>query len=286
MTHASYGAKSRRPVHSGNRRVPGLFERTLASGATVYEASMRLSGSMRRHRLDAATKTDALRELREWQVDIERGYPRVGGGLTVSDLAADWIAHLTARVGHRDPRQRRSARTVDLYRQRLEQWIVPALGSRHVGDVALADVRRLVDRLNRAGLAPSSVSGVVGIASGLFRFAIKGGLIDRNPVCDLDRDDRPGVARLTEPRYLTAAEIDGLLANLGDTFRPVGATCAYAALRVSETLGLRWRDVDLLAGTMTVSGQLGADGERVPAKSAASAATVRLLPVLARELRE
>src|SRR5829696_5775955 len=106
VTASSYGAASRKPVYSGNRRVPGLFERTLANGATVYEASMRLGGSMRRHRLDAATKTDALRELREWQVDVERGDPRVRGGLTVADVAADWAAHLTARVGHRDPRQR------------------------------------------------------------------------------------------------------------------------------------------------------------------------------------
>ena len=73
---------------------------------------------------------------------------------------------------------------------------------------------------------------------------------------------------------------------MSDTFRPVAATCTFAALRISEALGLRWRDVDLQAGTLTVSGQLGAEGERVPAKSASSAATVELLPALARELRE
>src|SRR3954454_992942 len=144
MTNASYGARSRKPVYSGNRRVPGLFQRTLANGSTVYEASMRLDGAMRRHRLDATTKTDALRELREWQVDVERGVARPRRALTVADVSADWIAHLAGRVGHRDPRKRRSARTVDLYRQRLEQWIVPALGSRAVADVTVADVRRLV----------------------------------------------------------------------------------------------------------------------------------------------
>lgn len=152
--------------------------------------------------------------------------------------------------------------------------------------MTLADVRRLVDKLNGAGLAPATVSGIVGILSGLLRYAVKGGLIERNPVRDLDRDDRPGVGRLTEPRYLTAAELDSLLAKLTDTFRPVAATCTFAALRISEALGLRWRDVDLQAGTLTVSGQLGAAGERVPVKSAASAASVELLPALVRELRE
>jgi hypothetical protein len=135
----------------------------------AYEARLRLGGSIRRHRLKATTKTDAIRELREWQVDVNRDDPRAQAGLTVADLAADWITHLTARIGHRDPRQCRSGRTVDLYAQRLEEWIVPALGSRSVADVSLADVRRLVDRPNAAGLAPSTVSGVIGILSGLLR---------------------------------------------------------------------------------------------------------------------
>ncbi len=72
---------------------------------------------------------------------------------------------------------------------------------------------------------------------------------------------------------------------MGDTFRPVAAVCAYAGLRLSESLGLRWRDVDFKGGTLTVSAQLGQDGERVPLKTAASAATVPMLPALAAELR-
>jgi integrase len=54
---------------------------------------------------------------------------------------------------------------------------------------------------------------------------------------------------------------------------------------VSEAVGLRWRDVDLSAGTITVSGQLGLGGERVATKTDASAATLPLLPALGRELR-
>jgi integrase len=117
-------------------------------------------------------------------------------------------------------------------------------------------------------------------------YAVKSGLLDRNPVRDLDRDDRPGVARQTEPRYLTRYEVERLLHKLSDTFRPVAATCAYAGLRVSEALGLRWRDVDFTAATLTITGQLGANGERVATKTESSAAPVTLLPALARELRE
>src|SRR5581483_6154047 len=67
---------------------------------------------------------------------------------------------------------------------------------------------------------------------------------------------------------------------------PVVAVCTFAGLRISEVLGLRWRDIDLRNGTLIVSGQLGPDGTRVPVKSSASAASMELLPALTRELRE
>jgi hypothetical protein len=56
-------------------------------------------------------------------------------------------------------------------------------------------------------------------------------------VLDLD-DDLPSAARTTEPVYLTRAGGDALLRALGDEFRPVAATCLFAALRISECLGL------------------------------------------------
>lgn len=114
---------------------------------------------------------------------------------------------------------------------------------------------------------------------------MKRGVVERNVVRDVDRDDRPGAARASEPRYLTAAELDRLLSRLSETFAPIAATCSWGALRVSEALGLRWGDVDLAGGTITISGQLGMNGERVPLKTTASAATMPLLPALVRELR-
>ena len=251
MKAAEYGAATRKPVYRGNRRVPGLYERTLVDGSKVYDAALRLGGKIRRHRLSARTKTDAIAELRALQVDYRRGeqYRSPAAALTVAELADDWLSHLESRVGHRDPKRRYSARTVALYRQRLEQRIIPALGAPAADDVGVADVRRLIDKLGLAGLAPSTVTSTVGILSGLFRFGVKNGVLERNVVRDLDRDDRPGTGRLTEPRYLTTTEITRLLSNLTDTFRPVVAVCTFAGLRISEALGLRWRDVDLKEGS-------------------------------------
>src|SRR5262249_9791459 len=147
------------------------------------------------------------------------------------------------------------------------------------------DARRLVDRLTRKGLAPGTVTSVVNILSGLLRHALKRKVVAHNVCRDLDRDDRPGSKRQTEPRYLTADELELLFAQMTDTFRPVGLVCTYCGLRVSEALGLRWRDLDLKAATIDVNGQLGAAGERLDVtKTPSSAATLTALPALSREL--
>ncbi|HVC88807.1 MAG TPA: hypothetical protein VNC40_15470 [Gaiellaceae bacterium] len=56
---------------------------------------------------------------------------------------------------------------------------------------------------------------------------------------DTRRRNRPSAKRLREPRYLDRSEIDRLLEKIGDEFRPVAATLAFAARRVSEALALR-----------------------------------------------
>lgn len=300
VTHASsHGASTRRPVYSGNRRVPGLYERTLANGSTVYEAALRLGGRVRRHRLTATTKTDAITELRALQVDYERGeaHRSPAAGLTLDELARDYLAHLRVRMNESDPRRRRSPRTVEHYEAQLRLHVLPVLGHLPATDLTVADVRRLLDVLATKRLKPRgrerearrlsswSRSGLLSILSGVLTYGVRQGVVTHNVVRDIGRDDRPGAQRKTEPRYLAPAELELLLTSMGDTFRPIAATCAFAGLRLSEALGLRWRDVDLKGGTLTVSAQLGPDGTRVPLKTAASAATVPLLPRLADELK-
>jgi integrase len=111
--------------------------------------------------------------------------------------------------------------------------------------------------------------------------------MERNVTRDLDRDDRPGSKRQTEPRYLDAGQVELLLAQMSDELRPVAAVCAYAGLRISEALGLQWSDVDLDAGTIRVQRQLDDDlTTRPDTKTPASTATITVMPALSRELRD
>jgi integrase len=283
------GPDSRRPVFSGSRRIVGLYERRRADGVVVYEARYRRDGGKPKLvKLDATTKTDAIAELEALKTDQRRGERVHTSSLipTFDEVAHDFLLAFELRTQHRDPSKRRSPRTLTLYRQTLDRYVLPTLGPLPIDEVDLAELRRLIDKLG-AKLAPNTVTGAVNVTSSVLRHAVRKGLVERNPVRDLDRDDRPGVKRQTEPRYLSADEVRLLLSKMGDTFRPVAAVLAYGGLRVSEALGLKWSDLDFDAKSLSVRHQLDDDGvvrERV--KTTASASTVRMLPALERELRE
>jgi integrase len=163
---------------------------------------------------------------------------------------------------------------------------MPVLGERRVNEITTADLRRWLDTLRRTGLAPNTQRGILTAASAMLRYAARREYVAISPAAGLDRDDRPSGTRQRKPRYLNLAQIEALLASLGDDYRPFAATLAFAGLRLSECLAVRWRDVDLEAGRLTVSAQLDRDGRTVPLKTVASAATVDLLPALVRALRE
>jgi integrase len=126
----------------------------------------------------------------------------------------------------------------------------------------------MIDKLSAEGLSGSTVHGTLTALSAIYRFGARRELVDTNPVRLLERGDRPSTRRKKEPRYLDRDEIDRLLAKLGEEFRPIAAVCAFAGLRVSEALALRWQDVDYATGLLHVPGtKTAASTQPVPMTS-------------------
>ena len=162
-----------------------------------------------------------------------------------------------------------------MYEQRLGTHVIPRLGRIKLAELSVPHIRRLVDGLSQEGLSGSTVRGCVTALSAVMRHGVRDlGAIARNPCRDLDRGDLPSAKRLSEPRYLSIEQVESILSRMTDRFRPVAATCFWAGLRISEALALRWEHVDFEGGTIDVPGT----------KTTNSAASVPLLPRLAREL--
>jgi integrase len=205
--------------------------------------------------------------------------------VTLEELTTDFIRHMRGRVGDPDAKRRRAPRTVEHYEYVIGRYVLPLIGSTPAPDVTVAHIRRVLDTMAARKLSPSTRTGTMTALSAMFRYGVKAGAVERNVVRDLDSDDRPGAARLTEPRYLTLEELRRLTRRDG---RHVPARRRDMRLRgASRVRGARapMARHRPRRRTLTVTGQLGVTGERIPTKTAASAATVPMLPALALELR-
>ena len=76
--------------------------------------------------------------------------------------------------------------------------------------------------------------------------------------------------------YLGPDEEAALLAAVPETFRPDFIISINTGLRWSEQMGLRWKDIDLLTGFVTVSRSKHGESRRVPINSPVRAALIDL----------
>ena len=124
-------------------------------------------------------------------------------------------------------------------------------------DLAQADMSSFIASLRDAGLGARSTARVVHACRGLFKFAVREGRLEIDPMENL----RAPKAFAALPRYLTPAQVEALLAA-PDVKTPLGLRdramleVLYASgLRVSELTGLSVQDVDLELGVLTCMGK-------------------------------
>ena len=104
---------------------------------------------------------------------------------------------------------------------------------------------------DRDGLSENTIRRRCGIARQFFKAAFKRGLIVANPFAELPTKVRGNGAR---QQFVKRDEIQSVIDAAPDVeWRAIIALSRYGGLRVpSELLALRWADVDLPAGRMTI----------------------------------
>ena len=146
---------------------------------------------------------------------------------------------------------------------RLQTWANK--NGKQISELTRADLRKWIASLSREGLAPTSIARAVSATRGFFKFLMLDGYIKAHPAEDLDTPQRFSYL----PKFLTEDEINRLLAapdvstEEGIRDRAVLEIMYAAGLRVSELVGLKQADVDLLAGLVVCHGK-GNKERRVP----------------------
>jgi integrase len=157
------------------------------------------------------------------------------------------VKTLTARYeAERFPARHDTAR---VYRSFLKCHILPQWGDQPLSAIKPYEVEKWLGGL---ALSPKSRTHVRALMYALFEFAMFAGVIElgRNPI-SLVRNT--GASRkIRQTRNLTIAEFQGLVNGLPEPFATLALCCACLGLRISEGLGLQWRDVDWLGGQIAI----------------------------------
>lgn len=112
-------------------------------------------------------------------------------------------------------------------------------------------IEALILRLRGKGLSDSTVRQVYTVLRAALDIAVRDGLLASNPTA---RVKRPAVAP-KEARYLSIEDVRRLLSHAdGLRYRLAVLTMAVTGMRRGEVVGLRWSDVDLTKGELTVVG--------------------------------
>ena len=138
-----------------------------------------------------------------------------------------------------------SPKTWSGYTQHWELRIAPRFGHVPVDEITRADVQAFVDGLT---VGPWAKVSTLRLLRSILDVAHQDGRIHRNPALGASAGRIPERER---HRYLTAQEVQMLAIACGDQ-GDVVTILAYTGLRWSELVGLRVKDVDLVARRLYV----------------------------------
>lgn len=217
---------------SVSRRRDGRYEIAIVDPATG-----------KRHRAYAKTIAQARAKLKEMVQRAEVGRPVLDTRITVSRYAEVW---LEGRAG-----RRRRASTVREYKWRLGKYVLPAIGGVPLRDLRVPHVDALLDDLVAQGLAPSTIKAVRNALAGMLKDAVRDRDLAANVATLASLPEQPGGPRRAIP---TTEDVRSLLEEAsGNEIEGLVQVLACTGARVGEALAMSWADVDLEAGTWTVT---------------------------------
>lgn len=222
-----------------------------------------------------------LTEAREAQGDRRQ----LGGRTPTSrasfaEYARDWLDNYGGRTSRGI-----GELTMRDYRRSIEGDAIRYFRMYRLAEVEPPDVRRFVADLEGRGLSPGSIRKKVAPLRALFATAFEDGAIRSNPTIGVrvrgQRGEHEDEGRV---KALTREELGRFLAAVPAEWRPFFELLVHSGLRVSEAVGLTWRDVEFGERPRLRVRQQVCRGERRRLKSRDSRRDVPLSPGMARRL--
>jgi integrase len=196
---------------------------------------------------------------------------------TVGKYLGEWLEQVRPTVRRR---------TYDSYALNVRR-LAPYIGTIRLDALVAADIRKGYAALEKTGLSARSIQQAHTVLRTALRQAVRDGIIQRNPT-DAISPPRPDGQ---EMQTLSQSEVQLLLtATADDRLHALWVVLVTTGLRSGEAVGLKWEDIDLEEGSLTVrrsiQRQVGIGLVEVPPKTKRSNRRVHLADGTVRTLRE
>jgi integrase len=221
------------------------------------------------------TKREAQERLRAALTAADNGIRPIRDRGTVAAYLADWLADVSAHV---------RPRTAESYASTVRLYIAPAIGRIQLAKLQAEDISRMTSRLvARGDLSTTTIR----YAYVVLRISLGEALRSKRVVRNVALEVRAPRANRPERSPLTLSQVATFLEFVdGDRLAPLYRVAIGLGLRQGEILGLRWSDVSLDGGMLTIRHSRNArTGELAEPKTDRSRRTLRLGSDLSATLR-
>lgn len=143
--------------------------------------------------------------------------------------------------------------TVENYSRTLGKWVTPSWKDKDLTDISKADVYALVYESLNPELSPWSKKTILKFIKRILQMAVEEGILARNPSIGVKV-----TVPETDQKVLTNSEVEIFLKEAkayNHRFYPIWVMALLTGMRSGEMYALKWSDVDLDVGIITVKRQ-------------------------------
>lgn len=212
------------------------------------------------------TKKDAEKGLALVEAEVYKGVYLEPSTIYFKDYLVDWFKIKRNSVG---------IQTAEVYDGYIQNRIIPPLGHIQLSKLTPMLLQGYVNDLKEGGLASGTIKKLYTIVKGSLDHAVKMGLLVSNPITkvQIPKDEKK------EMTVWNVDEVKVFLKNASNNRLYIAFHLAVTTgMRRGEILGLRWKDVDLNKGIVSVRQTLSKDGKQFlkGAKTDSSIRTIKL----------
>lgn len=127
------------------------------------------------------------------------------------------------------------------YQGIIDNYLKPQFGGLCLRDISVLSVNRYLSGLGKSNLSHESMDKIRDVLSSILQSAVRYELLVKNPVEGI-RLPKPKQGKRSKP-FVTPDQFMALLNLIAEPYASMTFVAVYTGLRVSELVGLRWRNV-------------------------------------------